>query len=71
MLADRQKETVKSFLESIPTELKKTVKIVCTDIYDGFVYAATEVFGQQAVVIDRYHVQNYIESHWILFAYKR
>ena len=71
VLADRQKETVKSFLESIPTELKKTVKTVCTDIYDGFVYAATEVFGQQAVVIDRYHVQNYIESHWILFAYKR
>ena len=56
VLADRQKETVKSFSESIPTELKKTVKSVCTDMYDGFVYAATEVFGQQAVVIDRYHV---------------
>jgi transposase len=56
VLPDRQKETVKSFLESIPAELKKTVKSVCTDMYDGFVYAATEVFGQQAVVIDRYHV---------------
>lgn len=56
VLKGRQKETVKTFLESIPSALKKTVKSVCTDMYDGFVNAATEVFGQQAVVVDRYHV---------------
>lgn len=56
VLPDRQKETVKSFLKSIPPELQHTVKSVCTDMYDGFVYAATEVFGKQAVVVDRYHV---------------
>jgi len=56
VLADRKKETVKAFLKSIPEDLKKTVKTVCTDMYDGFIYAAAEVFGQQVVVIDRYHV---------------
>ena len=56
VLADRKKETVKAFLESIPLELKKTVKTVCTDMYDGFVQSAIEVFGEKAVVIDRYHV---------------
>jgi transposase len=56
VLDDRKKETVQSFFESIPEHLKKTVKSVCTDMYDGFVYPAIEVFGQQAVVVDRYHV---------------
>ena len=56
VLPDRLKETVKRFLESIPEHLKKTVKTVCTDMYDGFVQSATEVFGERAVVIDRYHV---------------
>ena len=56
VLADRKKETLKSFLDSIPEHLQKTVKSVCTDMYDGFVNASIEVFGQQKVVVDRYHV---------------
>jgi len=56
VLPDRLKETVKAFLESIPRHLKKTVKSVCTDMYDGFVNSAEEVFGKRLVVIDRYHV---------------
>jgi transposase len=56
VLDDRRQETVKDFFESIPEHLKKTVKSVCTDMHDGFVYPAIEVFGQQAVVVDRYHV---------------
>lgn len=56
ILKDRKKETVLDFLNSIPEHLKKTVQSVCTDMYDGFVNAAIEVFGQQKVVVDRYHV---------------
>jgi len=56
VLEGREKETVKKFLESIPEHLKQTVKHVCTDMYDGFVNAAIEVFGAQRLVIDRYHV---------------
>lgn len=56
VLTDRKKETVKEFLESIPKHLKKTVDSVCTDMYDGFVNSAKEVFGEQKVVIDRFHV---------------
>lgn len=56
VLEGRSKENVKTFLESIPSPLKKTVQAVCTDMYDGFVNAAIEVFGVQAVVVDRYHV---------------
>ena len=44
------------FFQSIPDELKQTVKQVCTDMYDGFVNAAVEVFGQKKIVVDRYHI---------------
>lgn len=57
VLPNRLKSTVKSFLESIPIELKKTVKTVCSDMYDGYINAAKEVFGKDVrIVIDRFHV---------------
>jgi len=56
VLDSRKKDDIKVFLESIPNNLKKTVKSVCTDMYDGFVNAASEVFGPSKVVVDRYHV---------------
>jgi transposase len=56
VLPDRLKETVKTFLESIPEHLRKTVKSVCTDMHEGFVNSAEEVFGKRCIVIDRYHV---------------
>ena len=56
VLDNREKETVKTFLQSIPDSLKSTVKHVCTDMYDGFVNAVIEVFGVQRLVVDRYHI---------------
>ena len=52
----RSKKSVASFLSSIPAHIQRTVTTVCTDMYDGFVNAAIDVFGIQSVVIDRYHV---------------
>lgn len=56
VLEGREKEIVKTFLQSIPDKLKKTVNQVCTDMYDGYVNSAIEIFGVQCLVIDRYHV---------------
>jgi len=56
VIEGREKQDIKSFFESIPAHLIKTVKSVCTDMYEGYVNAAIEVFGAQAVVVDRYHV---------------
>ena len=56
IIRGRLKEDVKSFLESIPVRLRATIKHVCTDMYDGYVNAAIEVFGVQCLVVDRYHV---------------
>lgn len=67
VLADRQKETVRQFLESIPEHLWPTIKKVCTDMWEGYANAATEFASAHAtvsleVVIDRFHVaENYRE----------
>jgi len=56
VLKDRQKVTVKAFLESIPLRIRRHVTAVCSDMYEGFVNAAKEVFGKGLIIIDRFHV---------------
>lgn len=57
VLKDRTKAEVKKFFLSIPKRLRKTVKYVCSDMYDGFINAAKEVFGKKVrIVADRFHV---------------
>jgi transposase len=57
VLKDRKKDTVKAFFSRIPTRLRKTVRAVCSDMYDGFINAAKEVFGHKVkIIIDRFHV---------------
>jgi transposase len=41
----------------MPQKLRKTMKAVCSDRYDGFIYAAKEVLGKKVtIVMDRFHV---------------
>lgn len=57
ILRGRKKKTVKKFLAQIPHRLRKTVKGICSDMYDGFINAAKEVFGKGVPIIaDRFHV---------------
>ena len=56
VISGRTKDSVQAFLESIPDEIKVKIKSVCTDMYEGYVNAAIEVFGVQVLIIDRYHV---------------
>lgn len=57
VLENKEKETVKKFFLSIPKRLQSTVRFVCSDMYDGFVNAAKEVFSKRVrIVIDRFHV---------------
>jgi transposase len=56
VLPDRKKQTVKQFLERMPRRVKRAIRTVCTDMYEGFILAVKEVLGNAHVVIDRYHV---------------
>jgi transposase len=56
VLPDRKKQTVKQFLETMPRRVKRAIRTVCTDMYEGFIQAVKDVLGKAQVVIDRYHV---------------
>ncbi len=56
VLKDRLKASVKAFLLSIPKRLRRTVTAVCSDLYEGFINAVKEVFGEKVIVVDRFHV---------------
>jgi len=56
VLPDRKKETVKAFLASMPQRVKRAIRTVCTDLYEGFITAVKEVLDHAQVVADRYHV---------------
>jgi transposase len=56
VLEDRKKETVRKFFRSIPKHLRKTVRVFCMDLYEGFINAAKEFFGRKVrIVADRFH----------------
>lgn len=56
ILADRKKQTVANFFNSIPSRLKGGIKRVCTDMYQGFVGAAEDQLPEAKIVVDRFHV---------------
>ena len=57
VLKDRTKAVVKKFFLSIPKRLRRRIQCVCSDMYDGFINAAKEVFGKRVhIVVDRFHV---------------
>lgn len=57
ILKDRKRETLEAFLHTMPKRLKRTVRVVCSDLYSGFIGAAKAVFGKSvAICADRFHV---------------
>lgn len=68
VLPDREKATVKQFLDSIPQRLRRTIRTVCTDMWDGYVNAVRESLQtdpecQVELVVDRFHVaKHYYEA---------
>jgi len=63
LLKGRKKEKMKDFLKTIPEKLVKTLQWVCSDMYEGFINASKEVFGDKVhVVIDRFHVAKLYRS---------
>lgn len=57
VIGGREKQTVKDFLSEIPKRLRTMVRVVCCDMYEGYINAAEEVFGNKAMIVaDRFHI---------------
>lgn len=56
VLPDRTKATVRKFLESLPKQIKRAIRTVCTDLYEGYINAVKEVLSRAVIVADRFHI---------------
>ena len=57
VLPNRKKKTVKKFLRSIPQRLRETIHTVCLDMWQHYIAAVKEVFGDEVdITVDRFHV---------------
>lgn len=53
----REKAEIKAFLSKVPQRKRKTIIAICCDMYDGYINAAKEVFGDSvAIIVDRFHI---------------
>ena len=58
VIEGREKEDVIKFLRTIPVSLRRTIEAACCDLYEGYINACKEVFGDKTpVVADRFHVR--------------
>ena len=58
LVKGREKAAIIAFLKKIPRRLRKTIKAICCDLYDGYINASKEVFKKKVpVVADRFHVK--------------
>jgi transposase len=56
VIGGREKQTVRDFLSEIPKRLRTLVRVVCCDMYEGYINAAKEVFGNKVIIVaDRFH----------------
>ncbi|MBY0545199.1 MAG: ISL3 family transposase, partial [Gammaproteobacteria bacterium] len=54
----REKSNIITFLSHIPPHLRKSIRAVCCDLYDGYIQACEEAFEKKIpVVADRFHVR--------------
>jgi len=56
ILPNRTKETVQTWLESIPATRREQILTVCCDLWEVYVTAAQHALPQAVIVIDRFHV---------------
>ena len=51
VIEGREKAKVKAFLNAIPGRLKRSIKGICCDMYDGYVNAAAEALPKAPIMM--------------------
>lgn len=63
VLPNRTKETVRSWLQSMPAARQKQIQTVCCDLWEAYISAVQEVLPRATLVLDRFHVaQHYRDA---------
>ena len=57
VIKGRERSAIEGFLSTIPPKLKRSIKGVCCDLYEGYINAVKEVLCKNIPIIaDRFHV---------------
>lgn len=57
VLQDRLKESLVAYFKGLAPSVRRSLRYVSIDMWEGYYQAATEVFGNQVkIVVDRFHV---------------
>jgi transposase len=56
VLPDRTKETMRTWLKTIPAATRSHIRTVCTDMWEAYVASVREILPHATIVIDRFHV---------------
>jgi len=56
VLPDRSKQTVATWLQTIPAAIRQQIQTVCCDMWEAYVAAVRESLPRATIVIDRFHV---------------
>jgi len=59
VLSGRTKDEIIDFLRFMPEKLRKTVKTVCCDLWEGFIEAVRQEIPEAQIVVDRFHVSRH------------
>ena len=63
VLENRLKDTVSAYLSSLPESVKKSIRYVSIDMWEGYYQAAMEALPKKVkVVIDRFHVMKQLNE---------
>lgn len=56
VLPDRERKTLEKWLDGLPPEVKKAIKIVNLDMWEPYTLAIKAKLPQACIVVDRFHV---------------
>lgn len=62
LLPSRQKKCLTAFFEAIPPEERKSVKVVCTDMWDDYRWASKTYLKNCRHTVDRFHISKNINE---------
>lgn len=56
VLSDRERKTLENWLDGLPPEVKKAIKVVNLDMWEPYTLAGKAKLPQARIVVDRFHV---------------
>jgi len=62
VLEDRSKEFLKAYFEGLGKAFCEQIKVFCSDMWEGYIKLAEELFPNATIVVDRFHFYAHVQK---------